>query len=417
MSVISSTTACALACFAIAGFIKIVTRCLSLVVIIDTLQLIVVLVKLHIKHFLIKTQMTNRIERELNLDVLRSLSIIGVVLIHIIGASFQYWHQGSLEWAFFIATDQFFRFSVPLFVFISGYTLYSKYNNNFKFWEFYTKRALRILPWYLLWSLIIYIYINISVVPGFVNYQFWKLVLLGKVDYHLYFVSMIIQLYILFPILLWLYKKLKLSFLVILFMLTAILYFVFTQDGRGIIQLPWRFYEQQQYLFFGTWVFYFVLGFVLADQALSSAKIFLKRYKFIFLLAVLTTLFLTVFNCFQLINSTVDTNVATRSTRIPILLYSTVFVVSAFLFSDVFLKLNKKLLKAILYFANLSFLVYLIHALVIRIVGNFIRPDTLPNLILFTLLILLISTFLAQLSLWTAQIVLHNRFVKLRPKK
>ena len=182
--------------------------------------------------------MALRPERLIEFDVLRGIAIFGVILIHIIGASFHFWNKGSATWFIFLTLDQLFRFSVPLFVFISGYTLYSKYKEHFKYWEFYSKRAFRVLPWYFVWSLIIYLYINFTVKPGFVNYPTWKLILLGKVDYHLYFVSMIFQLYLLFPVFLWLYKKFRSSFVIVLFVLEVLLYLIFSLDGQKIIQLP-----------------------------------------------------------------------------------------------------------------------------------------------------------------------------------
>lgn len=352
--------------------------------------------------------MTYKSGRLLQLDILRVVSIIGVILIHIIGSSLHFWHEGSAAWTVLISIDQFFRFSVPLFVFISGYTLYSKYARNFKYWDFYSKRVARVLPWYLVWSLIIYLYINFTVEPGFVNYPTWKLILLGKVDYHLYFVSMIFQLYLLFPALLWLYKKFRSYFIVTLFVLEAILYYTFSLDGQRIIQLPWRFYEQQQYLFFGTWVFYFVLGFVLSDKWFG-AKLNVGRGKFIFLLTTLAILTYSIYESLHLISATADTNVATRSTRITLLLYSTSFVISALLYSDLLLKINKHLLRILLYFANISFLVYLIHALTIRILGNFILPNSVFNLIIFSILVFSFSIFFAQLSMSAANLISFNK--------
>ncbi|MDP2632411.1 MAG: acyltransferase [Candidatus Curtissbacteria bacterium] len=335
-------------------------------------------------------------QRLLQLDVLRCASIIGVILIHIIGSSFHFWNEGSTVWTVLISIDQLLRFSVPLFVFISGYTLYSKYAQDFKYREFYWRRVVRVIPWYLVWSLIIYIYINFTVIPGFVNYPTWKLILLGKVDYHLYFVSMIFQLYLVFPVLLWLYKKFRASFVISVFIFEAILYLIFSLDGQKTIHLPWRFYEQQQYLFFGTWVFYFVLGFVLSEKRISSSK------KFVFPFITLAILAYSVYNSLHLISQTADTNVATRSTRIPLLLYSTSFIISALVYSDLLVKMKKVILRILLYFAKISFLVYLIHALMIRILGNFILPNSVLNLIIFTALVFSLSIFLAQLSLSAA---------------
>ncbi len=349
-------------------------------------------------------------ERLLELDVLRAVSIIGVILIHIIGSSLHFWREGSTVWTVFISIDQFFRFSVPLFVFISGFFLYSKYASSFKYWEFYSRRIARVIPWYVVWSLIIYIYINLTVAPGFVNYPTWKLIFLGKVDYHLYFVSMIFQLYLLFPVLLWLYKKFRSNLVIALFIFEVILYLIFSLDGQKLIHLPWRFYEQQQYLFFGTWVFYFVLGFVLSDRrSLSAIKHSFPLSKFILFFVTLAILAYSIYDSLHLVSSTADTNVATRSTRIPVLLYSTSFLISAHIYSELFLKINKYLLKILLYFAKISYLVYLIHALIMRILGNFILPNSLVNLIIFTTLVFSLSIFFAQLSLSTASIIpLHK---------
>ncbi len=358
--------------------------------------------------------MASKSERLLELDILRFASIFGVILIHIIGSSFHFWSEGSPTWFVFLTLDQFFRFSVPLFVFISGYTLYSKYKQNFKYREFYTRRILRVLPWYFVWSLIIFLYINFTVKPGFINYPTWKLILLGKVDYHLYFVSMIFQLYLLFPILLWLYKRFRSNFVIVLFVLEVLLYFTFSLDGRKIIQLPWRFYEQQQYLFFGTWVFYFVLGFILSEKSLAIARSNLRLKKLFFVFVTIAFLVYSIYDSLHLISTTADTNVATRSTRIPLLLYSTSFAVSAILYSDLLLKIHKNLLRILLYFANISFLVYLIHALVMRILGNFILPDSVSNLAIFTFLVFSVSIFLAQLSISVANMISFRKLNKIR---
>ncbi len=358
--------------------------------------------------------MTSKPERLIELDILRGLSIIGVILIHIIGLSFHFWSEGSTAWTVFITIDQYFRFSVPLFIFISGYTLYSKYSGNFNIWKFYSRRIGRILPWYCFWGLIIYIYLHSQVKPGFIDYPTWKLILLGKIDYHLYFVSMIFQLYLLFPVLLWLYKKLRLNFIILLFIFEAALYLIFTLDGQKIIHLPWRLYEQQQYLFFGTWVFYFVFGFTLSEKSKYFEELTIRKHIFSLVkivLPVLTILALAYAarESLHIISEARDTNVATRSTRIPVLLYATSFAISALAYSDILLKLNKFILKVLLYFAEVSFLVYLIHTLIMRILGNFILPNTLPNLILFTFLVFTFSISLAQLSLSIAsRIPLHK---------
>lgn len=358
-------------------------------------------------------------KRLIEFDILRAIAIFGVIIIHIIGNSFHFWKEGSVTWTVFISIDQFFRVSVPLFVFISGYSLYSKYKENIKYCAFYQKRAARVLPWYFVWSLIIYIYIHLTVAKGFVDYPTWKLIFLGKVDYHLYFVSMIFQLYLLFPGLLWLYKKFRSNFVFLLFIFETILYLIFSLDGQKIIHIPWRFYEQQQYLFFGTWIFYFVFGFFLADKTSGGTKLNIIKHSFYtkrvwFFLITLAILAYSIHNSLQLISSTAGTNVATRSTRIPVLLYSTSFIITTFVYSDILLKIKRNALHILLYFSKISFLVYLIHALMIRILGNFFLPNSVLNLIIFTVLVLTLSIFLAQLSLSAAGLMPLDKIKSLK---
>lgn len=348
--------------------------------------------------------MSFRSKRVVEFDILRAFAIFGVMCIHIIGVSFQFWSKGSLTWAAFLSLDQLFRFSVPFFVFISGYSLYLKYWQNFKFVDFYLRRATRILPWYFFWSLIIYIYLHLNVKPGFVDYPTWKLIFLGKVDYHLYFVSMIFQLYLLFPLLRLIFKKFSLVFVCVLFFLEALLYVIFSLDAQNLIHLPYRFYDQQQYLFFGTWIFYFVFGFVLSQKSPDRTR--LRLIRFIFPILAVLSLAYCVVDSLHIISLTSDTNIATRSTRVPILLYSVNFILSAFFYSKQLLKFPNLVLRVVLYLANLSFLVYLIHALVMRIILNFFLPNSIVNLVIFSVMVFSISVVIAQISSWGASLLL-----------
>ncbi len=347
--------------------------------------------------------------RLVEFDILRAFAIFGVIIIHIIGVSFHYWSKGSLTWVVFLALDQLFRFSVPFFVFISGYTLFLKYHQIFKYSRFYLKRTTRVLPWYFFWSFLIYIYLHANLPPGFIDYPTWKLILLGKVDYHLYFVSMIFQLYLLFPLLRFLFKKFSLFFVCVVFALEAILYAVFTLDAQNVMHLPFRFYDQQQYLFFGTWLFYFILGFVLSQKSPDQTRLRFIRYIF----PILATCFLiyAVLDSLHIISQFSDTNIATRFTRIPILLFATSFILSAFFYSKQLLKLPKLTIKILLYLANLSFLIYLIHALVMRILINFFLPNSVFRLIIFTGIVFSLSTLLAQLSIWGANLIPFQKLI------
>ena len=64
-------------------------------------------------------------------DILRAFAIGAVILIHTVSGSLYNISWSSLSFKIYIAIDQFSRFSVPLFVFLSGYTLSLRYGGGF----------------------------------------------------------------------------------------------------------------------------------------------------------------------------------------------------------------------------------------------------------------------------------------------
>ncbi|MFO6494191.1 acyltransferase [Hafnia alvei] len=93
-----------------------------------------------------------------SLDAWKGIAIVAVVFIH----SFGYLStspSGSADWYFGIVIRQFINFAVPVFFFISGYLAFSeKYEGTV---VFYGKRLKRIVPPYIIWSVI---YISFSLV-------------------------------------------------------------------------------------------------------------------------------------------------------------------------------------------------------------------------------------------------------------
>jgi surface polysaccharide O-acyltransferase-like enzyme len=100
--------------------------------------------------------------------------------------------------------NQVGRFTVPLFVILSGFALArSEESRPFSFTRFWHRRAIRILPPYIFFSIA-----NIAFRPQFqsadwigkLNYL-WQVFQDGSADYHLYFLVIIIQCYMSYPLL------------------------------------------------------------------------------------------------------------------------------------------------------------------------------------------------------------------------
>ncbi len=349
-------------------------------------------------------------ERITELDIYRALAILAVVLIHSVSSALYSTSWSSPTFKFYLLLDQFCRFSVPLFVGLSGYTLTLRYKNNFiNAGGFFRRRVLRLMPWYLFWSAVIFLYIRYSVFwIGAQYFPLWKVIFLGKADYHLYFVPMILQLYVLFPFLIFLVKKWGKWLLVPFFLVEMFLYFVLSEFAAGRIALPILLNDQQQYLFFGTWIFYFVLGILLAfDNKLVS---FVKKYKLYFLTILFLVFCWEVFNTFTLLNSLGDLTLATRSTRIPVLIYATFFYLTVTAGVNYFNFLPGKLYRLLVGIGQRSYVTYLLHTIPLRVFGSYIGPTSLQNTLLLFVLTVLTADYLAQISLNCARYI-HVKFL------
>ncbi|NEW07618.1 acyltransferase [Paenibacillus sp. SYP-B3998] len=137
------------------------------------------------------------------IDIVRAIAIIAVVIIHGT-ANATLLPVGTGSQAFFFILNRACLFTVPVFIWISGVVLFYNYydrwdpSTSFAFW---TKRLRRILIPYLLWSVFYYVY-NQYMFHGKVTLNAWylfKLVLSGNASYHLYYMLIIVQFYILFP--------------------------------------------------------------------------------------------------------------------------------------------------------------------------------------------------------------------------
>jgi surface polysaccharide O-acyltransferase-like enzyme len=168
---------------------------------------------------------------------LRAIAILAVILIHVTAT---FTAVGSLTYVTGTALvlDTAVQFAVPLFIFISGFVLTIK---NYPLSTFYFKRGSRILPAYLLFSVIYAAYFHHPILESILN---------ANGSYHLPFFAAIFGFYLFYPVIMRLYFG-KITLLVSLLIQ---LYFW---------QIPYAFWLQKLpiWLYYWTWtIFYFVLG-------------------------------------------------------------------------------------------------------------------------------------------------------------
>lgn len=149
------------------------------------------------------------------INLIRTLAIISVIFYHISG-------QGFFSNEHFIRTLNIIIFQltyigVPLFIFISGFCLSSKYWENFSISDFFKKRFKTVLiPFFFFYCLYIFAekrpLINI----------FYFILAPHSVSLHFWFIPLILRFYLIYPILIWIVIKLR-NYLFQLFMISIII--------------------------------------------------------------------------------------------------------------------------------------------------------------------------------------------------
>lgn len=211
------------------------------------------------------------------LDYLRGLAMIAIVMQHVMG----YVNHPWAGWGDKVALSviwQLINFGVPAFVFISGASLFYSYGSveDFRYTPYLLKRIKLILLPYLLWTIIYYysskiqISVNIWQQASDLFYYF----ITGRVSYHLWFVVMIFQFYLLYPLFLKAILAIKNTVatekgILLIIMVFFLIYMVITWayvdivPGIGEKTDTSRIYliiDKYSYLLFIWWIFYFVWG-------------------------------------------------------------------------------------------------------------------------------------------------------------
>lgn len=298
-------------------------------------------------------------------DVIKVLAVIAVVLIHVFAAVyFSVLKQNQNARIYFVVADQLWRFSVPVFVAISGFGLMTGYSTKtFNFFRYLSRRLWRLVPWYLVAATLTILLVTFVWHEDQALYhgaKLWRLYFLGQADYHLYFVPMIIQLYLLFPIFLFLFRRMPPIFLVVLAFAWQVVWYWFISQKTEFLGNNNGFWpDQEQYRNFASWIFYFVLGMYFAGKGKVNLLLGLG----------LTSVGLAwaITNSIGSLAQGLDIFVATRFTRLPVLVYATgAIVLGKYLIDNLSMSQVKEKLWHRL--GDYSYLIYLFHPLAIRVV-------------------------------------------------
>lgn len=300
-------------------------------------------------------------------SLLRAIAISGVFLIHFLAGLDGSIYKTSSFQPLVVTLDQLSRISVPMFVALSGFGLMQKYQKKTFHWlEFLQSRVLKLLPLYIVWSILTFgiFLLNPAWRPDGLPSSLLTQIIIGRADYHLYFVPMIFQLYLLFPFLMAFVKKNWQASLLCISVFQVCLYYFYTSRPLTIVPNILLATDQQQYPWFFTWIFYFVLG-----MCLPFLHKYIDSVLMTFLFFILSTVGLVwAINIgVQHIDAGIDPIIALRFTRLPIMLYTGAAVV----WLTKIARETTEIPKVVKLWGDKSYWVYLGHTMILRVIFTF----------------------------------------------
>lgn len=308
------------------------------------------------------------------ITIMNAVLCLFVVMIHLTFAPIAELNVNSLPHIMMFSINKWLCFCVPAFIFLSGFKLFESYKSRpFYAKPFLVRRLKKIVLPYMIAVLIYMIYFGEK---GWLEDGLFKSVFLGTVSAHFYYIVVLVQLYLLFPIILKLFKyRSRLT----LFISLGITLFC-------LIFLSFGFWDR----FFGTYVFYFVFGMFWAKYDLYRK--FRKHLKPI----TITYFALLIWHILKLYLSTYS-DWGYRLFPVINAVYVVFAIILLYAVSEEFLKNSRFIVGISSLLSNHSYSIYLYHCLAIFI----LKYDVLPKFSLsvkwnffFTTLLLYSGIFL-----------------------
>jgi surface polysaccharide O-acyltransferase-like enzyme len=328
-------------------------------------------------------------------NLLRIISIIAVLVIHstyVAQKNFSiHLNLFSIDMVY-VLLNQFCRFSVPVFIILSGYGLTSKYHNQkLEIKEFYKKRFLKIAFPFIFWTIVLLLFRKkFSFDISFIKDLIYFLTITG-IDYHFYFFIIILQCYIFFPIL---FKINHISLLIVLLILQLLTYSP-TDKLIGLLGLP---YPSLPSTFIFSWLFYFYFGIYLKKNE-EKIYLFLKRSIFLLNILLISTLLIIFYEYIHFSFRNLPFSYFDHFHRYSVLFYSLSFYLIYYYAIN---KISVNYLNNIQQLSSITFSVYIFHTQILRLLDlflfEFIFLKTLILIIFSFGLFYLISNFINYIT-------------------
>lgn len=336
-----------------------------------------------------------------DIQILRGIAFLAIVLQHVIGHTGYLPNLGIRGVTALTILLGLVKFAVPMFVFITGFVLIYNYYDKLNYKRFIFNRFKDIFIPYVIWTVFYYFWLRWEHLVPKDNFKeglntIYSSVISGEGLYHLWYMVLILQFYILFPLFrkgfLWV-KKHKIDGSTCIF--TAFVIFLgLLKLHNNYIPVLFQNYKHNVFTdFFITyrnrtfiyWSFYFILGGYFALN-LENLKEKLKSYKILFTAAFFGFL---AYGVFMVISQAVKTPLGYQVNYeivSPLAFSMTGLSISAiymgFTYTDSLSLKFKSIAKLFTFIGNYSFGSYLIHPLFIYYAFNvyIIKYTTNPYL-------------------------------------
>lgn len=289
-------------------------------------------------------------------DNLRGIAIIAVIIIHSVGITINFYdspYPYKYNLYFGIIMRQIVTSAVPIFLFISGYWVSKKQVKTLKdYLSFLNNRLLRIIVPYLFWTFIAIVLKTVLTSYDITEENIFKMILTGSIMPPYYFIILISQFYIIYPLLQ--YAKGKnlhlLIFLINLVSLIGMSYVKFANISPPNINL-----------LITIWVYYFYMGMIM-DKIPKPTKVIA--------VVLCTSFLLQLIESFLLIK--INVGHAFGTMKITSFVYSISLILFLYNLKNKSVFLNKySLLTRI---GQVSFGIYFIHMFVQMVVDKVLKP-------------------------------------------
>lgn len=305
------------------------------------------------------------------LDITRALAILAVLMIHSTSTPVTTISSNSSFFPLYVFLNIFSKFAVPVFIFLSGFVLFYNYiqkdYTKQMVIDFYKKRMTQIALPFLFFSIFFYAcqrYFNTFdidyTLASIFSMEFIKKLIIGKAYTHLYYIFIIVQFYIMFPIILYVLKK-KPGISTHLLWIGFITQWAFFFYNEMVWQYPYRMSISLSYMF------YFLMGAYMGVNY-EKCKKFLKLSKehFSWTIPVLWVIWIAsslynVYIYYYIYSSNIEI--------VSKILLDIVFVIQSATASIVIMQLsywiyhywNKRIVNGMINLGALSFGIYLLH--------------------------------------------------------